>query len=66
MVVVELEYGLSDHFNEIVDWHHWMGVTKNMVMVIVILVLVLVMLVMVMLVMVMLVLVLMLMLAMFT
>ena len=50
MVVVELEYGLSDHFNEIVDWHHWMGVTKNMVMVIVILVLVLVMLVMVMLV----------------
>ena len=61
MVVVELEYGLSDHFNEIVDWHHWMGVTKNMVMVIVILVLVLVMLVMVMLV-----LVLMLMLAMFT
>ena len=61
MVVVELEYGLSDHFNEIVDWHHWMGVTKNKVMVIVILVLVLVMLVMVMLV-----LVLMLMLAMFT
>ena len=65
MVVVELEYGLSDHFNEIVDWHHSMGVTKNMVMVIVILVLVLVMLVMVM-VMLVLVLMLMLMLAMFT
>ena len=61
MVVVELEYRLSDHFDEIVEWHHSMGVTKKMVMVIVILVLVLVMLVKVMLV-----LVLMLMLAMFT
>ena len=49
MVVVE--YGrLSDHFNEIVDWHHSMRVTKKLVMVVVILVLVLVMLVMVMLV----------------
>ena len=54
--VVELEYGPSDLFDEIVEWHHSMGVTKKMVMIIVILVLVLVMLV----------LVLMLMLAMFT
>ena len=44
-MVGELEYGLSDHFDEIVDWHHSMGLTKKMVMVIVIFVLVLVMLV---------------------
>ena len=48
-MVGELEYGLSDHFDKIVDWHHSMGLTKKMVMVIVILVLVLVMSVMVML-----------------
>ena len=59
-MVGELEYGLSDHFDKIVDWHHSMGLTKKMVMGIVIFVLVLVMLVLE------LILVLMLMLSMFT